>query len=499
MAFLFAPMPTHLLKNHAAIALLLYVSAFFLSCYLSLAYFTFSLDEGIYTYGGHRVAAGQTLYKDFFSYVGPILYWIEGLLYALFGNDVAKLRYSTAASIGAITAGLYFFASSIAGRMAGLLASITWFAVAIDLPNRMEVNHRWLSMGFYALAGVALIASPAASRLWNLIAGCLLGLAIFTTPSFVYPAAILGVYLYFRDRIRFRPYLLGGMLSCSLVTVILIWQGAIFPFFEQLRWAVDNYSQANHFSYGRFGSEVPARYFLQIYMGAICIPLSFAMAGLYYLWRKDLQLEFPVVFCLALFATSYPKWDAYSLHFISAPFFGLAFVIAFSLVPDALRSLVRGLLLGFLTYNLVLAWTLPHRLTRMPTRAGVLMGDSVSALVLERLENAIPAKSKVFVYPYMSALYPLLDIENPTRYEYLQPGMMTAEDERSVLSDLKRSPPHFIFWQDFPHADIRNLWPSSNPDRHLFTMLEQWIPQEYEPGLKITESNLRGRVWKRKR
>lgn len=495
----FSPMPIQIHKNNAALALFLFISASFLTWYFSVAYFTTSLDEGIYTYGGHRIAAGQIPYKDFFGFIGPILYWLEGLISTLLGNNITTLRLSTAASIGAITAGLFLYSNFIAGRTVALLATLTWFSFALAVPNRMEVNHRWLSMGIYSLAVAALIASPASERLWNWIAGCLLGLAIFTTPSFVYSAAILGGYLYFRDRNRFLPYLLGGVFSCSVVTLILAWHGALFPFFEHLRWALENYGQANYFSYGRFAWQVPAVFFLQIYLGAICIPLSLLMAGLYSVWRKDLRLEFPVVSCLALFATAYPKWDAYSLFFIAAPFLGLLLSILFSMVPEALSSLVRGLVFAFFTYNLINVSTLPYRLTRMPTRAGVLMGDSASALVMEKLENAIPRKSKVFVYPYLSALYTLLDVENPTRYEYLQPGMMTAEDEASVLTDLKKSPPDFIFWQNFPDADIRRVWPSSNPDRHRFTRLEQWIPQEYEPGIEITESNIRGRVWKRKR
>lgn len=486
-------------KNNAAIAGLLFLITSFLTWYLSSAYFTSSLDEGIYTYGGTRVAAGQIVYKDFAGFVGPVVYWSEGLLVTIFGNDLTKLRLSTAASLGAIIVGMFFFVKSIAGRTAALLAVVTWFAVTLELPNRMEVNHRWLSMAFYSLAGIALIASPAANKLWNLMAGCLLGLAIFTTPSFAYSALILGVYLFLRNRQRFLLYLLGGILVCSLVTLVLLWQGALLQYVEQLRWAVDNYVQANRFTYGSFSTSVPWRYFFQVYMGAVSIPLGFAMAGAYLICRKDLPLEFPIVFCIALFGTCFPKWDAYSMLYISAPYFGLAFAIAFSLVPEALRSLVRGLLLAYLTYTLIYALTLPHRMTLMPTRAGVLMGVDANAIVLEKLENAIPRKSKVFVYPYMSALYTLLDVENPTRYEYLQPGMMTADDETSVLTDLKKSPPHFILWQNFPDADLRRVWPSSNPDRHRFTRLEQWIPQAYEPGIEITESNIRGRVWTRKR
>src|ERR1035441_9859950 len=40
--------------------------------------FNLGVDEGIYLEGGRRVAAGQTIYRDFFVLTGPLTFWIEG-------------------------------------------------------------------------------------------------------------------------------------------------------------------------------------------------------------------------------------------------------------------------------------------------------------------------------------------------------------------------------------------------------------------------------------
>jgi len=59
-------------------------------------------------------------------------------------------------------------------------------------------------------------------------------------------------------------------------------------------------------------------------------------------------------------------------------------------------------------------------------------------------------------------------------------------------------PPQFVFWQNFPDEDVVRLWPSSNPSKHRFTKLENWIRANYDPGVTIPVSNVRGQVWARK-
>jgi hypothetical protein len=69
------------------------------------------------------------------------------------------------------------------------------------------------------------------------------------------------------------------------------------------------------------------------------------------------------------------------------------------------------------------------RLSLVPTRAGYLLADEQSGLVLEKLEQTVNRGWTLFVYPYVTSLYPLLDVINPAPYVYLQPGMMNARDE----------------------------------------------------------------------
>jgi hypothetical protein len=487
-------MAASILRNPTLIATLLFLAGAVQSWLFTANYFGASLDEGIYLNGGQRIAAGDRLYVDFFGFVGPLTYWLQALLYQLFGNQIPMLRLSTAVSVGAIVSGLFCLGKRVGGVACGVVGSLLWLGVWLDLPNRMEVNHRWVSMAFFSIAMTALLSERRHGRF---IGGVATGFAIFTTPSFAVCAGIVGLYLLVMERPRFWPYVIGGICSCSLVVGVLAAQGSLGAFLEGIRWAAQNYGDANRFPYGRFPAEVPWRYFLQVYMGAICIPISLGMLALYWLWKRDARLLLPAVLGLALLCTAYPKWDAYSLHFISGPYFVLIFCIVYLLVPEPLKQLAQGLSLALFTYLLINAWALPGRLTVIPTRAGTLVGSDSSARTMEQLEQVIPAKSTLFVYPYLTGLYALLDTRNEVPHDYLQPGMMTSSDEDLVLVALEKKPPQFVFWQDFPDADILRLWPNSNPDKHRFTRLEDWIRQHYRPDLEIVASNIRGRVWVR--
>ena len=49
------------------------------------------------------------------------------------------------------------------------------------------------------------------------------------------------------------------------------------------------------------------------------------------------------------------------------------------------------------------------------------------------LEQRIPEGENVFVLPYLPVIDYLLKTRNPTSYSWLQPGMMSHEDEAIVL------------------------------------------------------------------
>ena len=170
-----------------------------------------SIDEGIYIQGAHRIASGQVPYRDFFAFAGPITYWIEAAVEILAGRSVPAMRLAIALSVGMIAAGIVSVVQSFAGLRAGLSIAVLWFGITIDLWNRLEVNHRWISMGFYSAALICLfIGDRNIGKVRAFCAGAALALACWTTQSFAWPLSILAVYFFFAIRNRLPAFLLGA-------------------------------------------------------------------------------------------------------------------------------------------------------------------------------------------------------------------------------------------------------------------------------------------------
>ena len=130
-----------------------------------------------------------------------------------------------------------------------------------------------------------------------------------------------------------------------------------------------------------------------------------------------------------LLAAAYPKWDAYSMQFLSAPATGLT-VLSIHRYPVLLSRLVLQIaVLLIFGYSVLYSLGVRDRLSLVPTRAGYLLADEQSGLVLEKLEQTVNRGSTLFVYPCVASLYPLLDVINPAPYVYRQPGMRNARDE----------------------------------------------------------------------
>jgi hypothetical protein len=91
-----------------------------------------------------------------------------------------------------------------------------------------------------------------------------------------------------------------------------------------------------------------------------------------------------------------------------------------------------------------------------------------------------PGRS-LFVYSYMPVLYSLSGGVNPTPYSFLQPGMMTAEDERTALWYLQTKPPEYVLFSRPPLQDLLRIWPNTDPARVRMPALESWIESNYAP------------------
>jgi hypothetical protein len=78
-------------------------------------------------------------------------------------------------------------------------------------------------------------------------------------------------------------------------------------------------------------------------------------------------------------------------------------------------------------------------------------------------------------------LYVLTQAENPTRYSYMWPGLMSHDDAEAALKDLKKSPPKAVMFLEVDRDEYLRVFPNAYNLNHRFPNIEDWIAREYVP------------------
>jgi hypothetical protein len=84
-------------------------------------------DEGVIVYPIWRVAEGELPYRDFQQMYGPSVFFLNGLLFRLFGPDLAVLRYFLLALKASTCVMVYLAARQVSGR------AFAWIAYALSV------------------------------------------------------------------------------------------------------------------------------------------------------------------------------------------------------------------------------------------------------------------------------------------------------------------------------------------------------------------------------
>ena len=72
----------------------------------------------------------------------------------------------------------------------------------------------------------------------------------------------------------------------------------------------------------------------------------------------------------------------------------------------------------------------------------------------------VPAGETIFVYPYFPLGYYLTATFSATRYEYLQPGMHTREQDQEAIRELERSRTNVVLFEPSFYDKISTSWPT---------------------------------------
>ena len=457
-----------------------------------------SLDEGIYLEGGERLLEGQVPYRDFFAFTGPVIYWMQAGLEHTFGRNMPFLRLTGTASLALMTLVVFAITARLTDSAYGAGAAFVYLGYFSASTYMIIANHRWVSAAFACLALWAAFEATGKSKpaLRWLLAGAAAAAAAWTTPSFVIGIGVYVLWLAFTDRRQLLPFF-GGILMVSLPAIAwLAAHGALMPMIDNLFWVAARYGKANSVPYAynpsgwkseRWGDaslSLYARLMALISIGRylvapIGVPLVLATYGVL-AWRKklDAQRQLLVLGAAAVFCTSYPRWDVNQMLFTMAPFAILFALLAFRLPKLAQPVLVSAVVMwAAINYSSALRVSADD--PSIPTRAGIQRSPITIATAYETLERLIPEGSTLFAYPYMPSLGFALHTRNPVRYSYMQPGMMSKQDEAQALSDLSRNPPRFVLRQYFPPDQILHTWPNSDRSTLVMASIENFFDTRY--------------------
>ena len=472
-----------------AIGLGLFALSFLVLYYLAGDVLHLGGDEGIYLQGGRLVAQHQQPYRDFFAVTGPLSFWIEGALAWWSGMSLAAMRVPPLLDAAFLAWAVYWLAARYTSRSYAIGASLVLLAYEARI-RQLSVNHRWDSA---ALAVAAVVIAARVERggrpaLWA-AAGFLAAAAACATPSMAVAAIPLLVWSCRGGKRALTAFLSGGAVAGVTAAIYLARNHALQPFIQAMLWTRANYTQPNRVFYGGLGVRIPgaapengwlaAAGFAISLIPAIFPPAALAGWLLYLRGRKqDGQLAeiAPMLGVVAaLVLSAWPRWTSETLLFTLAPSWFLLAVLFYRLTNVQQRRWFCLTVLFATCVSLGNKVLATANYWPQETRVGEVRTPADEGEFLAHLEQWIRPGDSLFSFPYLPSVYYFLQAKNPTRYSYLQPGMMTAEDEQRALAELKTSPPRWVIYENIPPEIILAFWPASDPARIPMAALDTYL------------------------
>ncbi len=448
-------------------------------------------DEGIYLDAAERILHGQKPYVDFFGYMTPGSFWMQALAFRLLGVTLAAGRVLVILYVALECSLIYWLVERFASRTTAIVTALFFLAFQTADPSMLTAQHRWDSSAM-SLASIAIWVGS--HRRWLVVSGFLIGCAALATPSIALVGLVTLAWLLWSggSRIRAAWYLLGMSLAAAAAGMALWLSGMLPAFLQQLSWLSHNYSSVNVMPYGAIiggyralfqGAgpwELPVRLCVVFCLALPAVLPVVAVAGGAVDWFRNRE---PIILYLllsvsALVASTYPRSDIAHLAYVAALPYAVTGILIYRLLPTRPRAWLTS---SIAVWAVVFALQaqLPSHLRPFHTPVGDVRTSAAEAPVVEDLLSRVRPHQSLFVYPYKPLLYFLTQAENPTRYPYLQPGLMTGDDAALALSELEARPPEWVLYMDLDRAEFDRVFPSGKDLDPHFPQLESWIKANY--------------------
>lgn len=466
-------------------------------------YTNLNADEGIVLAGAQRVLAGQVPYRDFFSFYTPGSYYLMALLFRLFGASMLVGRGLLLFIGGVFSALSYLLARRVCSRWSALLC--TYLLLTICLPSRFFVLHNWDSTfwAYVALYATVRLVEEGGTG-WAFATGGFLAATLLTEQSKGVGLALglgTGLLAIWHSEARRRALgrrnlvalAAGAAWPVAITLAYFARQHSLSLMMRDCLWPLHHYSVANRLPYGYstvFADEwqtssadptwqraflaftfapcwiVPVLPFLGLGWGAFhALDLRRRRA-----WRAAsgyYTVMGATIAGLLLATVATGRADLHHLVYIAPPLFvALAWILDAQgvrswLLPKVQPLLVAGLLVSFTAYGLLLMRIALQARYPLETRRGLLY-TSAQDHVLPYINRHVPPGAEMLVFPYQPLYSFLSATVNPTHYDYLQPGMHTAEQFQDLLHQLAREQtPVVLFDPSFASDKIPTTWPAT--------------------------------------
>ncbi len=459
-------------------------------------------DEGIYLDAAERILHGQKPYVDFFGYMSPGSFWMQALAFRLFGITLAAGRVLVLLYIALECALIYWLVERYASRAAAIVTALFFLAFQTADPSMLTAQHRWDS-GAFALASIVIcvVAQSESRRRWLAASGVLIAAAALATPSIALVAVVTLAWLAWpAGRVRAAWYLLG-LAPAGAALIGVLWSNQMLvPLAQQIFWLSRNYAANNAMPYGAiiggYGALFEGAGALELLVRScvvFCVALpailpvvALVAGGIFWVRRKSdsQQLRSVIPYLLlcvvAMAASTYPRSDIAHLAWVSA----LPYAVTGILVSHLLSARARAwLTISTAVWAAVFAaqGQLSGRFVPLPTPVGEVRASAAEALLVAELLSRIQPGQSLFVYPYKPLFYFLTQTKNPTRYSYLEAGMMTSEDAGLALSELESQPPEWVLYMDLDRSEFARVFPGGKHLNPHYPQLESWIKANYRP------------------
>ena len=177
--------------------------------------------------------------------------------------------------------------------------------------------------------------------------------------------------------------------------------------------------------------------------------------------------------------SAWPRWTADELFYTAALSTALCAALLYRVVPARVRTGVCAFLLFAAAVSIAKKVDVALDLFPFQSRVGTMRGTGEDQEFLQALERHIQPGDSLFAFPYLAPMYYLLNARNPTRYSFMQPGMMTVQDESLALAQLSAAPPRWVIFENLPAEVVLILWPGSDRAAIPMTAINTYLRRNY--------------------